>query len=419
MAIFYNPRIVTDGLVLCLDPGNPKGFDSKENLCPVNSVPDATYDTEETSILSPDGNSARKFSEGTTNLAFALSRTFSSTISVQQGKQYNYSCFIKAGSPNRAFRLQWDGATTAFGNAIVVGFNPETLSFFTNFNTQSVGYESYSNGWYRFWFVTPVATTSSSTITPRIYMVNTTGGGNTLTNTYDNSSNLFVYYYGPQITTGPDIKPYVRTTGSAISLSTSILDLSGRGNNGTLVNGVGYNSANGGSLSFDGVNDYVLLTSTDLRFGGSNSYTFDFFIKVPHSTVNQTIFSNGNLATPGNGIWFFKRRSGLDNALTFHGYSTNPRIDLLSTNIIPDNNFCSVSLTFNGTDSYSLYINGQLENSITTNSIVAATGNSFIGATGGTGSFFSGTIYSAKIYNKALTAQEIQQNYNATKSRFL
>jgi hypothetical protein len=75
--------------------------------------------------------------------------------------------------------------------------------------------------------------------------------------------------------------------------------LSGNGNNGTLVNGVGYNSGNGGSLSFDGVDDYVSLTSADLRFGGSNSYTFDFFIKVPHSTTNQTIFSNGNLSTNG------------------------------------------------------------------------------------------------------------------------
>jgi hypothetical protein len=195
-------------------------------------------------------------------------------------------------------------------------------------------------------------------------------------------------------------------------------DLSGNGNTGTLVNGVGYSGSNLGSLIFDGVNDYVLLTSTNLRFGGSNSYTFDFFIKVPHSTVNQTLFSNGNLATPGNGIWFFKRRSGLDNKLTFHGYSTNPRIDLLSTNIIPNNDFCSVSLTFNGTDSYSVYINGQLENSITTNSITAATGNSFIGSTNGTGNFFSGNIYSVKIYNRALTAQEIQQNFNALRGRF-
>jgi hypothetical protein len=80
---------------------------------------------------------------------------------------------------------------------------------------------------------------------------------------------------------------------------TTWTDLSGNGNNGTLANGVGYNSGNGGALVFDGVDDYVSLTSADLRFGGSNSYTFDFFIKVPHSTTNQTIFSNGNLATNG------------------------------------------------------------------------------------------------------------------------
>ena len=42
---------------------------------------------------------------------------------------------------------------------------------------------------------------------------------------------------------------------------TTWTDLSGNGNNGTLVNGVGYNSDNGGSLSFDGVNDYVSKSS--------------------------------------------------------------------------------------------------------------------------------------------------------------
>jgi hypothetical protein len=197
---------------------------------------------------------------------------------------------------------------------------------------------------------------------------------------------------------------------------TSWNDLSGNNNTGTLTNGPTFNAANGGSIVFDGVNDYVLLTSSDLRFGGVNSYTLDFFIKCPHSELNQTIFANGTLVTPGNGIWFFKRRSGLGNALVFHGFSANPRIDLISTNIIPDNNFCSVSVTFDGVNAYNLFINGQLENSITTNSIVAATGDSFIGTN--SANFFGGNIYSSKIYTRALSPQEILQNFNATRSRF-
>ena len=40
-------------------------------------------------------------------------------------------------------------------------------------------------------------------------------------------------------------------------------DLSGRGNNGTLVNGVGYDSGNGGSFSLDGVDDYSSVPSTN------------------------------------------------------------------------------------------------------------------------------------------------------------
>ena len=36
----------------------------------------------------------------------------------------------------------------------------------------------------------------------------------------------------------------------------------------------------------------------------------------------------------------------------------------------------------------------------------------------GTDHYFSGNIYLSKIYNRALSATEIQQNYNATKTRF-
>jgi len=193
-------------------------------------------------------------------------------------------------------------------------------------------------------------------------------------------------------------------------------DLSGNNTNGTLVNGVTFDTNNFGSMSFDGVNDYVSISNPEYTLGGSNSYTFDFFIKLPHSANNQTIFSNGNLST--NGIWFFKRRSGLDNKLTFHGYSLNPRIDVLSNDIIPDNENCSVSLSFNGVNLYKIYINGNLQNSTTTNPVTAGTGNSFIGSTSGTGNFLSGNVSIGKIYNRTLSDSEIQQNFNALRGRF-
>jgi hypothetical protein len=48
---------------------------------------------------------------------------------------------------------------------------------------------------------------------------------------------------------------------------TTWTDLSGNGNNGTLVNGVGYSGDNLGSLSFDGVNDYYnrALTASEIQ----------------------------------------------------------------------------------------------------------------------------------------------------------
>jgi hypothetical protein len=228
------------------------------------------------------------------------------------------------------------------------------------------------------------------------------------------------YFHSPQIVKdGLVLLLDAANTKSYPGSGTTWFDKSGNGNNGTLTNGPTFSSDNLGSIVFDGVNDYISITTSQLRFGNSDQYTLDFFVKLPHSTSNRTIFSNGNLSTPGNGIWFFKRRSGLDNKLTFHGFSTNPRIDLVSTNILPDNQFCSVSLTFDGVSNYTIYINGQVENTLSTNQISPATGNSFIAATEiGPANFLEGDVYSAKIYNRALSEAEIFQNYNATKGRF-
>ena len=63
---------------------------------------------------------------------------------------------------------------------------------------------------------------------------------------------------------------------------TTWTDLSGNGNNGSLVNGVGYNSGNLGSLSFDGVNDYVNFGNifNDVFAGVDKKYTHELIDKL-------------------------------------------------------------------------------------------------------------------------------------------
>jgi hypothetical protein len=386
-------------------------------LCPVNSVPNTTHDTEEFSVLSPDGNSARRFSEGTTNLTFALTRTFSTTLSVEQGKQYNYSCFIKVGSANRAFRLQWDGATTSFGNPIVLGFNPQTESFFSSLNVQSSGYEIYPNGWYRFWFVTPVATTSSSTITPRIYIVNTTNSQ--LTNGYDNSTNLFVYYYGPQITTGPKIRPYVRTEGVEIPLSNRVFDLSGNGNIGTLRNSPTYSEDNLGKFVLDGVNDDIDCgNNSSINFGTGDFTVSVWFRRFSNATTNLRLLSKaagGDSANAASaGFCFFGSNTGISFAVN----PTAARTIISAANFSVNEWVNVVGLVERGVSMRTYKNSVQVATATAPTGSVSGTTSLFLGSNVGANVFWAGEISNVSLYNKALTPQEIQQNFNALRGRF-
>ena len=67
-------------------------------------------------------------------------------------------------------------------------------------------------------------------------------------------------------------------------------DLSGNNNNGTLVNGVGFSAENGGSLEFDGVNDYVTLSSSQIA-PGTGAFTWNFWVKLNDLSNASILFS--------------------------------------------------------------------------------------------------------------------------------
>jgi hypothetical protein len=175
---------------------------------------------------------------------------------------------------------------------------------------------------------------------------------------------------------------------------------------GTLVNGVGFTSSNNGSFIFDGTNDYI-------NFGNS-------------STLQQ---SSGTLSAwtktsdPGGsyrGIIAKQGAYGLfytNSVLVAYDWAADaPR----STGInIADNTWKNVVLTYqsgvsNGTR---IYINGVsvLTTTITIQSQVA---NLFGGAEANAGQYAACQISSFNMYNRALTAQEVLQNYHATKGRY-
>ena len=202
-------------------------------------------------------------------------------------------------------------------------------------------------------------------------------------------------------------------------------DLSGNGNTGTLANGVGYNSNNGGSLSFDGVDDHVSFSSaSELQFLNRLPYTLEVWM---YPTAN-----------PGASTWtgIFNRESnagsGRDGYNIYLNGNTNQTLYLATerfqsgTGNAIGQTFSDASLlniwhhvvaTYDGT-TLRLYRNGEQLNSATSTGNITNTSQTLeIGKRGG-GSYYNGRLTGQKIYNRALTASEIQQNFNALRGRF-
>jgi hypothetical protein len=183
-------------------------------------------------------------------------------------------------------------------------------------------------------------------------------------------------------------------------------DLSGNGNNGTLVNGVGYNSSNGGALSFDGVNDYVNL-------GTQSNLTGLIDISVSGWSRNSgTIITRYYNTTSGNG-WFLSSSS-------FGGRENVSQYISVPSGYTPSIGEWGYYVGTKSGNVWSIYVNGILANSITIGNGTTPFANNvmYVAAYPHFSSYFNINVSQVSIYNRALTPQEIQQNFNAQRGRF-
>jgi hypothetical protein len=182
---------------------------------------------------------------------------------------------------------------------------------------------------------------------------------------------------------------------------TTWTDLSGRGNTGTLTNGPTYSSANGGSLSFDGVDDYVNCGTPSISVG---KITVNTWVKINAGSLFQHIVDSSSNS------WHLAILS--DN----RPYFWNGSVYHQSAPILTVGQWYMLT-GVQGT-TLDIYINGVLGQSIATD--VSVTTNTVnLGRFQGYGRQLNGNIAQVSIYNRALTATEIQQNFNALRSRYI
>ena len=198
---------------------------------------------------------------------------------------------------------------------------------------------------------------------------------------------------------------------------TTWTDISGNGNSAALTNGPTFSSANGGSLSFDGVDDYSTIShSSSLNFptaltisvwyySGNAEYYLYLKGRTDVDDYNPLVFANGTYGWTGpSGRSFYNPPTGYIQTNTWYNLAVthiSGSDPIMYRNSIPSTSHVYTEgsgVRALGTNSYLVSINADVpRNQIGT---------------------FNGKIASIQAYNRALTAAEIQQNYNALKSRY-
>ena len=174
----------------------------------------------------------------------------------------------------------------------------------------------------------------------------------------------------------------------------------------TLVNGVGFGTSNAGYFIFDGSDDYITLSSNS-NITGIQARTLTAWAKF-----NQTNTS----VVCGIGVSDFFQLFEIhayQNKMTGHRYGS----EVIGTTTLSTGVWYHAAFSYDGTTS-KIYVNGILENSKDEILNTANTPLTIGKKTYQLNSNMNGLVSNVNLYNRALTAQEIKQNYNATKKRY-
>jgi len=215
--------------------------------------------------------------------------------------------------------------------------------------------------------------------------------------------------YSPKIVTdGLVLALDAANTESYPGSGTLWTDLTSGATNGTLVNGPTFNNDNGGNIVFDGVNDDIDLgNSTVTQFPHTSPWTVSLVGKIiTQNTSFPGFLIKGSSGGGGSGVLFFYTGA---NTLFIKHNNIQPSVSISSTSPF------FVSWVHNGDGSTLIYVNGNYIRTGPTLSLTDTTNSLRLGRGDAYGNV---AIYSFSKYNRALSAAEILQNYNATKGRF-
>lgn len=371
MSAHSGPNIDDTGLVLALDSASPKSKSYNvilhpENLTSLLGLRSGAVITQDNTIA-PDGTQTADLITGTGS-----------------GFGYYFPAF-PVGNATHSFFVKPNGSTNSFtlnhvglGRGGTFTFSTKTFSSMVNYTGS---YKSISNGWYLINFHT--------TVELNIYYIELS---------FD--SNNGGYIWGVQLTPFSYYRDYVPKSVNKTQFTDNTVwkNLSGS-INATLVNGTSYDGGNNGVIVFDGVDDRI--TSSFSTTSGQ-AVTYAGWLYSTETTATYRNFVDSTSQNPM--IW----------------WNTSGQIEfdaaLYTTTAVYRNQWVYVVLSKPaGSSAASYYVNGVLVGTGTAYTTPAVTPTWFNRSAGQT---WKGSCSNITVYNRTLTATEIQQNFNALRGRF-
>jgi hypothetical protein len=224
------------------------------------------------------------------------------------------------------------------------------------------------------------------------------------------------YYGGPIVTDGlvwaidaSNLVSYESGSGTTYALTGS--------RDGTLLNGTAYSSNNGGTFEFDGIDDYITFGSAD-QILSDTYFTIECWMKSSDDGTGAG--SSAGFVGTRVGRNAMLCRNGLGNRAMFYwDTTTEGNINLDSNTVVFDEKWHHIVGTFdNGLGK--IYVDGEFKNSTSSTAPIDLNDAAFgMGADPNNLSrTFYGQVPIGRVYNRVLTAEEVQQNYLAQWGRF-
>lgn len=444
MGLHHSPFSVTDGLVLYLDAGNKKTFANSV----INSTSwdlgsgsasgygqnGATAENERVTGTDPFGKSATVWETrptGTTNEDGGWNTGW---YNIDNTKLYRFSVWVKRtttssggtfylGLYGNASGIKRTDNDTVEGNPYwdcrgTGGFDKDVWYLVVGhcypYNTSYTGQHPETGIYTVAGGATKVLSINACNIGADVKWA-----GSDVTQTihrcyhyYCSDSTTRLQLFDPRIDAIDGTEPSISALLSGFTAN-RLTDLVGT-NNGTFKNAPTYSSVNGGSISFDGTDDYVALPQS-FAFGTS-TFSIECWVNADTLSGIDAIYYSQSSNAPGfYGVGHYAGSGGF----FLSDFNGSTRITTYFGSDAVVNTWYHLVFLKNSSNQYVVYRNAVASTTNNTSTTSLSSSDPRIGYNPASGSeIWDGKIANFKIYNRALTAQEIQQNFNALRGRF-